>query len=198
MRKMKAVLPLMFVLALVVGCAKPPQSAIDAANAAVNATKSAAAEYAADSFRAAEDAKAALDAELTAQAGKFSLFRSYKKADGLVADLQAKADKAASDAAAGKEQAKNDATTAISNATTALADAKTLLDKAPKGKGTQADLEMLKADLTGAESALTEATSAMGTESYKDAKAKADASMTSIQNVSAQVQAAIDAKMGKR
>jgi len=170
MRKMMAVLPLVFVLLLVAGCAKPPQEAINAATAAIDAAKQAgAADYAADSLRAVEDAKAALDAELKAQEDKFALFRSYKKTDELVADLKAKADKAA-------------------------ADAKAALEKAPKGKGTAADLEAMKADLTAAESSIGEANAAMGKEDFKGAKAKADAATTSIQNVSSQIQAAIEAK----
>jgi hypothetical protein len=199
MRKMMAVLPFVFVLVLMVGCAKPPQDAINAAMAAMDAAKPLASEYATSSLQAAEDAKAALDAELKAQEDKFALFRSYKKADELVADLKAKSEKAAADAAAGQEQAKNDATTAISSATTALTDAKALLDKAPKGKGTAADLEAMKADLTAAESTINDANAALSGGNYKDAKAKADAAASSAASVTSQIQAAIEAKKtGKR
>src|SRR5262247_975499 len=128
MRKMMAVLPFVFVLALAVGCSKPPQDNINAATQALESSRAAASEYAPSSLQAAEDAKAALDAELKAQQDKFALFRSYKKTDELVADLKAKSEKAAADAAAGKEQAKNDATTAISDATTAVTDAKAMLE----------------------------------------------------------------------
>ena len=134
MRKMMAVLPFVFVLVLMVGCAKPPQDAMNAAMASLDSAKAEASEYAASSLQAAEDAKAALDAEVKAQQDKFALFRSYKKTDELVADLKAKSDKAAADAAAGKEQAKNDATTAITDATTALTDAKAMLEKARKAR----------------------------------------------------------------
>ena len=194
MRKMMAVLPFVFVLVLMVGCAKPPQDAINAAMAAMDAAKPLASEYATGSLQAAEDAKAALDAELKAQQDKFALFRSYKKADELVADLKAKSEKAASDAAAGKEQAKNDATTAINDATTAVTDAKAMLEKAPKGKGTAADLEAMKADLTAAESTISDANAAMSGEKYKDAKVKADAAKSSAANVVSQIQAAMEAK----
>ena len=196
MRKMMAVMPLVFVLVLMAGCAKPPQDAINSAMAAMDAAKPLASQYATGSLQAAEDAQAALNAELKAQQDKFALFRSYKKADELVADLKAKSDKAAADAAAGQEQAKNDATAAITAATTALTDAKALLEKAPKGKGTQADLEAMKADLTAAESTINEANAAMATSNYKDAKAKADAAASSAATVTGQVQAAIDAKKG--
>ena len=196
MRKMMAVLPFVFVLVLMVGCAKPPQDAINAAMASLDASKPLSSEYAADSLRSAEDAKAALDAELKAQDAKFALFRSYKKTDELINDLKTKSDKAAADGKAGMELAKNDATTAINDATAALTDAKAQLDKAPKGKGTQADLEAMKADLTAAESTINDANAAMSSEKYKDAKAKADAAKASAGNVVSQIQAAIEAKKG--
>jgi len=196
MRKMMAVLPLVFVLVLMAGCAKPPQDSITAAMSAMDAAKPLASEYAPASLQAAEDAQAALNAELKAQQDKFALFRSYKKTDELVADLKAKSDKAAADAAAGQDQAKNDATAAITAATTALNDATALLEKAPKGKGTQADLEAMKADLTAAASTINDANAAMASAKYKDAKAKADAAASSAANVSSQVQAAMEAKKG--
>jgi len=199
MRKMMAVLSLVFGLVLVAGCSKPPQQAIDSANASIDAAKQAgAADYAPDSLRAVDDAKAALDAELKVQQDKFALFRSYKKSDELAADVKAKADKAAADAKANMEQAKNDATAAIGNVTTALADAKAALDKAPKGKGTAADIEAMKADLAAAEASRNDANAALSSGNYKDAKAKADAAASTIQNVMSQIQAAIDAKAGKK
>ena len=198
MRKMMAVMPLVFVLVLMVGCAKPPQDTINSAMSALDAAKPLASQYATASLQAAEDAQAALNAELKAQQDKFALFRSYKKTDELVADLKAKSDKAAADAAAGQEQAKNDATAAITAATTAVTDAKALLEKAPKGKGAAADLEAMKADLAAAESAINEANASMSSMNYKDAKAKADAAAASAGTVTSQVQAAIDAKKGGR
>jgi hypothetical protein len=194
MRKMLAVLPFVFVLVLMVGCSKPPKESIDGAMASLDAAKPLASDYAPDSLRAAEDAKAALDAELKAQEAKFALFRSYKKTDELVADLKAKSEKAAADGKAGQEQAKNDATAAINDATTALTDAKAQLDKAPKGKGTAADLEAMKADLAAAESTINDANAAMSSEKYKDAKAKAEAAKASAANVVSQIQAAVEAK----
>jgi hypothetical protein len=139
---------------------------------------------------AAEDAKAALNAEI----GAAGQVRSpLQKSEGFRRS-KAKSEKAAADGAAGKEQAKSDATTAISDATTAVTDAKAMLEKAPKGKGTQADLEAMKADLTAADSTIADANSAMAAEKYKDAKAKAEAAKSSAANVVSQIQAAMEAK----
>lgn len=199
MRKMLAILPLVLVLAFMVGCAKPPQPAIDAANQAVEAAKAAeASDYAADSLKAAEDAVAALNTELKAQEEKFALFRSYKKAEELAASAKSAGEKAKTDADAGKEAAKQAATTAIEGLKTALADAKAMLDKAPKGKGTAADLEMMKADLAGVESGIAEAENALNAGKYKDAQAKADAAMTTVTNTKTAIETAIAAKAGKK
>ena len=86
------------------GCAAPPSADIDAAKAAVDkAVTGGAGQYAADALKAAEEARAALDAELKAQEGKW--FKSYDKAKELAAAAKAAGDKAAADAVAAKEKA---------------------------------------------------------------------------------------------
>jgi TonB family protein len=87
-----------------VGCGSAPTADIDAAKTAVTGAVSAGAgEYAASSLKAAEDAQAALDAELKAQEGKW--FKSYDKAKLLAAAAKEAGDKAAAEAVAGKEKA---------------------------------------------------------------------------------------------
>ena len=92
-------------LALVVtGCAAPPTAEVDAAKAAVDkAVADRADQYAAETLKAAQEARAALEAELTAQEGKW--FKSYDKAKELAAAAKAAGEKAAADAVAAKEQA---------------------------------------------------------------------------------------------
>ena len=86
------------------GCGAPPSADIDAAKAAVDkAVTGGAGQYAADALKAAEEARAALDAELKAQEGKW--FKSYDKARELAATAKAAGDRAAADAVAAKEQA---------------------------------------------------------------------------------------------
>ncbi len=86
------------------GCASPPNAEVDAAKAAVDkATTDRADQYAAESLKAAQDARAALDAELKAQEGK--LFKSYDKTKALATAAKAAGDKASADAIAGKERA---------------------------------------------------------------------------------------------
>ena len=88
----------------VTGCASPPNADVDAAKAALDrAATDRAGQYAAESFKAAQDARAALDAELKAQEGKW--FTSYDKTKELAVAATAAGDKAAADAVAGKEKA---------------------------------------------------------------------------------------------
>jgi TonB family protein len=88
----------------VTGCASPPNADVDAAKAALDrATTDRAGQYAAESLKAAQDAGAALDAELKAQEGKW--FKSYDKTKELAVAAKAAGDKAAADAVAAKEKA---------------------------------------------------------------------------------------------
>jgi TonB family protein len=88
----------------VTGCASPPNADVDAAKAALDvAATNRAGQYAAESLKAAQDARAALDVELSAQEGKW--FKSYDKTKELAIAAKAAGDKAAADAVAGKERA---------------------------------------------------------------------------------------------
>jgi protein TonB len=88
-----------------VGCGGPPPTAdVDSAKAAVDkAASDGAGRYAADSLKTAEDARAALDAELQAQDSKW--IKSYDKTKELAAAATAAGNKAAADALAGKQKA---------------------------------------------------------------------------------------------
>jgi len=88
----------------VAGCGTPPTTDVDAARASVeNATANGASQYASASLKEAQDAQAALDAEMKAQDGKW--FRSYDKAKELAATAKAAGDKASTEAATAKEKA---------------------------------------------------------------------------------------------
>jgi len=88
----------------VTGCASPPNAEVEAAKASLAAAVSDHADqYAAESLKAAQDARAALDAELKTQEGKW--FKSYDKTRELAVAAKAAGDKAAADAVAGKQRA---------------------------------------------------------------------------------------------
>jgi hypothetical protein len=194
MRKLYASLLVLAMIALV-ACAKPPQQQIDAAKAALDAAKQAQADvYAPDSLKAAQDKAAALDAELAAQQSKF--FKSYKVATQLTTELQQLADKAKADAVAGKEKAKADAEAAITAADASVTAAKEALSKAPRGKGSKADLAAMQGDVDAAAKSIEDAKADMTAEKYLDAKTKADGAKAQADKVSSDVQAAIEMKKG--
>jgi len=109
------VLSLVFGLAMVVGCSKPPQEDIDAVNSSLEAARAAGAQdYASESLQSAEQAQQALNDELKAQDDKF--FKSYTRAKELAAQAKTAADQAVQDANTGKEAMKQEVGTAIQNA----------------------------------------------------------------------------------
>jgi hypothetical protein len=184
---------------LSLACAKEPTDALNAARSALDAAKTAGApDYAPEALAAADTAAAALDAELKAQTEKFALTRSYSKAAELAAAAKSAADQAAAAAVAGKEQMKAEATTLIAGVRGGVDAAKQALAKAPRGKGSATDLEAMNADVAGVEAALGEMDSAMAAGNYRDAKVKAEAAKATLDKIVADVQAAIDAKKGKR
>jgi TonB family protein len=88
----------------VMGCASPPTGDVDAARAAVDkADAERGSQYAAESLKTAQNARAALDAELKAQEGKW--FKSYDRTRELAAAAKAAGDKAATEAVAAKAKA---------------------------------------------------------------------------------------------
>jgi len=88
----------------VTGCASPPNADVEAARASIDrAVTDGAGQFAAESLKAAQDAGAALDAELNAQQSKW--FKSYDRARALAVAAKAAGDKAAAEAVAGKEKA---------------------------------------------------------------------------------------------
>ena len=106
---------------IVTGCSAPPTTDVDAAKTAVDkAAAEGADRYAPESLQSAQAARAALDAELNAQQGKW--LKSYDKAKELAVAARAAGDKAAADAVAGK--AKADAVAAKAKADAAAARAK--------------------------------------------------------------------------
>lgn len=200
MRKMKIVMPVLFVgLAMVMGCAKPPQTEVDAAKAAVQAASDAgAADYAAASLRDAQNAVASLDAEIAAQTKKFALMRSYKQAATLAAQAKAAGEKAAADAAAGKERTKGEAEALLAQARTAMETANAALATAPAGKGSKDEIDAMKADMATVAQAITDGEAAHAAGRYLESKAKFEAALGQANNVAAAIEQAKAMKAGKK
>jgi hypothetical protein len=177
-----------FVLA---SCAKPPTQQMDAAKAAVEACKTEGADvYAKDEFKKlSDDLQAALD-QVTA--------KKYKQAKEMLIKVQADADALKATIPAKKEEAKNAAIAAQGEAKTALDEAKALLEKAPKGKGTKADIEAFTADLKGLEDSFPEIQAAIDNGDFFGAKDKAVAIKDKATSISDQIKQAIEKVQKKK
>jgi len=198
MKNMLKVLALAVLVTFVfTSCAKMPTQLMDQAKAAVQAVETAKGNiYAKDELnKLKSDLQAALD-EVTAQSKKF--FKKYGHASEMLTKVVADADAVKGLIPARIEEAKNAAQAAINEAKTAYDGAKALLEKAPKGKGTKADIEAMKADLAGLDSQMTEVQNAMTAEDYFGAKDKAMAVKDKAAAIAEQVQKAINKVKGKR
>ncbi len=180
-----------FVVSLFSSCSKQPTEAIDAAKAAVEAaSKEGADVYAADELKMLkDDLQAAMD-EVNTQDKKF--FKSFGTSKEMLAKVQADADALKATIPARKEAAKAAAETALAEAKTAWEEAKTLLEKAPRGKGTKADIEAMKADLAGLETAAGEAMSSFEAGDYFAAKDKAVVIKEKSMAISDEIKAAME------
>lgn len=177
------------------GCGKQPVEDITAAKSAVEALVAEGADkYATEELKFANDDLSAAMAEVKAQDEK--TFKNYDKAKELLAKAKATAETAKADVPAKKEQAKVAAIAAQEAAKTAVDEATSLLAKAPKGKGTQADIEAMKADVAGLEQSLTEVQSLIDGGDYNAATEKANPIKDKAAELSAQITEAM-AKVAK-
>ncbi len=184
-------------MVMLAACAKQPTQEMDAAKAAVDSAIAAGGDkYAKEEVKGLNDELTAATDEIKVQDGKF--FKNYDKAKEILAKVKANADTLTTEIPAKKEKAKNDAQAAIDAAKTAVNDAKALLAKAPRGKGTKADIEALKADVAGLEASIKEAEGLMGTEDYMAATDKANGVKDKAAEVSGQISQAIEKVKGKK
>jgi hypothetical protein len=177
-----------FVLA---GCGSQPAQEMQAAKAAVDAVAAEGGEkFAPADMKNVTGALNAAMEEVKAQDAKW--FKNYDKAKELLAKAKGDAETLKSGLAAKKEQAKAEATTALTAAGDAVKAAKEALAKAPKGKGSAADLEAMKGDVQGLEAALAELKPLIDSQDYAAARDKAASVKAKADEVSAAVTAAME------
>ena len=186
----------LMVVFLFVGCSKQPATEMNDAKAAVDAVIAEGAEkYAQADAKKLNDDLAAAMAEITAQDGK--MMKNYSKAKEALVKVKADADTLKAGLPAKKEEAKQNAITSQTDAKTAVDDAKALLAKAPKGKGSKADIEAMKADLKGLDESLPEVQKLIDTEDYSAAIEKSNAIKEKAAGVSDQINQAME-KVGAK
>ncbi|MCJ7581426.1 MAG: hypothetical protein MUP98_12945 [Candidatus Aminicenantes bacterium] len=179
-----------FVVFLLASCSKP-QQALDEAKVAVEATKTDGAEiYAAEEFKKLNDDLTATEDEVETQGKKF--LKSYGTSKDMLAKVKTDAEALKALLPERKEKAKNDATAMMEEARVALEEAKSLLEKAPRGKGTQADIDAFTADLAGLESSLVEVQGTIDGGNYFDALDSAKIIKEKATSISDQIKLAIE------
>lgn len=184
---------LVLVMVLLAACAKEPTQEVSGAQAAIAAAMANDGEkYAKDDVKKLNDDLTAARDEVQTQQKKF--FKNYDKAKEILAKVKADAEALNAEIPARKEKVKNEAIAALDAAKTAVADAKALLEKAPRGKGTAADIEALRADVTGMEESLKEADGLMVSEDHFAVIDKA----TSIKDKAAAVSTQINDAIAKK
>jgi len=199
MYKRIAVVLAVLSLLIFIGCAKPPEQEIQKANTAIDAAKAAEAEeYVPESFQVAMDTLRAAEAAKTEADGKFALFRSYSKAKALYVTAEALANTAGQEAAAEKERVKQEVSNLLVQAKASLDSATAALAKAPKGKGSKADIELIKNDLAAAQASFDDANNDFNAGKYKIAKAKVEAAMQKAGAVITEIEQAKANKAGKK
>jgi hypothetical protein len=190
----KLLISLTLVLAMLVvltSCAKQPTQEMNDSKAGIDAVIADGGEkYAKEEVKALNDQLTSAMDEVKVQDGKF--FKNYDKAKEILAKVKASADALKAEIPARKEKAKNDAIAALDAAKTAVSEAKALLAKAPKGKGTKADIEAMRADVAGIEAALTETQGMIDSEDYMGAADKANGAKAKATEVAGQITAAME------
>ncbi len=143
-------------------CAKAPQVEIDAANAAIEAAKTAGADrYVPESFNAASEALKSAVTAVEEQNSKFALFRNYDAAKTTLASVNTLASKAVEETTAKKAALKAEVTQALADIAATITANKELLTKAPKGKEGKAAVEAIGQEIAAVETISTEVTAGL-------------------------------------
>jgi hypothetical protein len=193
MRRMAWVLAMLMMAATITSCAKVPQAELDMAKAKIEELKQMEADaYAPAEYRVVVDSLSAAEREIEAQNGKFALFRSYGKVKTTLAAVTTLSETAKQAAIAGKERARQEADALIMQAQAALDSTAAMVKRAPKGKESKAEIELIKTDHAAAMTSLDEARAAYGQEDYLGAKAKAEAVLSKANGLMSELQAAMD------
>lgn len=184
-----------FVLLVLAGCSKPPEMEMQKANGAFDAAKAAEAEaYVPDAYRAAMDTLNAAMAMKQEQDGKFALFRSYGKSKALFIKAEEMANQVTTQAAAEKERVKAEVTNLMTEAKAALDSAEMALKKAPRGKGSKADIELIEADLTAAKTAFGDANNDFAAGKYLVARSKVQTVIEKARSIQSEIAMAAQKK----
>ena len=196
MKKLLVVLASLALVASLTACAKAPTEEVNATKAAIDAAVAdGAQQYTPEDYKVVADGLAAANAEIKVQEEKF--FKNFDKAKQILAKTKADAEALKGKVAQRKEELKQAAIKTLADATAKVAEAKDLLAKAPKGKGSKADIEAMQTDLAGVEAMLPEVQPMIAGGDFIGANEKANAILARVTAIVDEVNAAIAKKQAK-
>ena len=173
-------------VAVLSSCGKKPQAEIDAANAAIEAAKTAeAAVYVPAEFAAVQDSLNAVMAGITAKESK--LFKNFKGETAKLANVLTLANTVAANAATKKEEVKAEAANLMTGIKTVIEENVKLIPKLPRGKEGAAVIEQIKADVATVDASVVEAQGLFDKGSYMDALNKVKAAKEKADGLNAEV-----------
>jgi hypothetical protein len=197
LKRFALILAALTLLALMVGCSKPPEAEMQRANTAMSAAQTAEAEtYVADSYRTAMDTLNAANAAKQEQDSKFALFRSYGKSKEMFVKAEEMFTNVATEAATEKERVHQEVLQKLADAKAAIDSASAALTKAPRGKGSKADIELIKSELTNVQAAYTDAETDVNSGKYMVAKGKIESVMQRAHGIVDEIATAAAKKAG--
>ena len=196
MKRILVVLASLALVASLTACAKAPTEEINATKASVDAAVAEGAQqYTPEDYKMVTDGLAAANAEIKVQEEKF--FKNFDKAKQQLAKTKADAEALKGKVAQRKEELKQAAIATLAQATASLTEAKDLLAKAPKGKGSKADIEAMQTDLAGVEAMIPEVQPMIDGGDFIGANEKANAILARVTAIIDEVKAA-QAKVGAK
>jgi predicted small lipoprotein YifL len=173
-------------VAVLSSCGKKPQAEIDAANAAIEAAKTAeAAVYVPAEFAAVQDSLNAVMADITAKESK--LFKNFKGETAKLANVLTLANTVAANAATKKEEVKAEAANLLTGIKAVIEENGKLIPKLPRGKEGAAVIEQIKADLATVDGSVVEAQGLFDKGSFMDALNKIKAAKEKADGLNAEV-----------
>lgn len=162
------------VAVLLSSCGKVPQAEIDAANAAIEAAKTAGADvYVTDDFTALQDSMNAVTQSVEAQNGK--MFKNYSKVTEQLAVVNQLAAEVTTKTEARKEEVKLEVAALQTEVANLLVQNNELVAQAPKGKEGAAALEAIKGDIGVVEASIADVTTQVAADQLLPALDKAKA-----------------------
>jgi hypothetical protein len=169
------------------GCAQPPAARVDTAKQQLEAIAADGQAYAPQQYKAAQDAAAQLDAELTAQRGRLAPFRSYTKAAELVQGLESATGDTRSAIDGAKARLRTETTALVTGAKNAAADARKAMADIPHRGVPETEVKSWESDLNGVDASLSKVATELGSDQLADAHTAAQAASKTATEVKNQV-----------